>query len=125
MLAECQAFATVAVKDLAAARRFYQDTLGLKQVNGESDEAVSYAVGASKLVVYRSQYAGTNKATTVTWAVGGELEHIIQALKAKGVTFEHYDIPNAKRDGDIYVTDTLRVAWFTDSEGNIHNLNDG
>ena len=69
MLGKQDAIATVAVKNLAAAKKFYEGTLGLKPIDAEGDEVVVYESGSSRLNVYRSQYAGTNKATAVTWAV--------------------------------------------------------
>lgn len=76
----------------------------------------------STLNVYRSDYAGINKVTAVTWAVGDELENIVDELKLKGVKFEHYDMPDLKREGDIYSNGTMKAAWFKDPDGNILNL---
>ncbi len=72
--------------------------------------------------MYVSRYAGLNKATAVTWPVGNELEEIVRALEAKGVTFEHYDMPGLKLEGDIHVGGDMKVAWFKDPDGNIMNL---
>jgi catechol 2,3-dioxygenase-like lactoylglutathione lyase family enzyme len=58
----------------------------------------------------------------VTWFVGDEIEAVVAGLKAKGVLFEHYDLPETKRDGDIHVGHGLKVAWFKDPDGNIINL---
>ena len=124
MLGDNDAIATIAVKDLQAARRFYGDMLGLRERSGsEGPEVITYDSGTSKIFVYRSQYAGTNKATVVTWAVGGDLESIVQTLKAKGVAFEHYDLPQLSRHGDVHVAgDGLKVAWFKDPDGNILSI---
>jgi len=119
MLADKDAVANVAVKNLEVAKKFYQNTLGLKQVHAEGDELVVFKSGNSTLNVYRSQYAGTNKATAITWAVGGELEEIVRGLKSKGVSFEHYDMPGMKVEGDIHVGGDMKVAWFKDPDGNI------
>jgi hypothetical protein len=54
------------------------------------------------LNVYQSKEAGTNKATAVTWAVD-DLERVARDLKARGIRFEHYDLPGLKREGDIHV----------------------
>ena len=99
MLGKYDAIATVAVKNLAAAKKFYEGTLGLKQVDAEGEEVIVYQSGDSRLNVYRSQYAGTNKATAVTWAVD-DVEGEVRALKSKGVAFEHYDMPGMKLQGD-------------------------
>jgi len=120
MLADRTAVATIAVKDVAAAKRFYEGALSLKQVASEGTQVVTYAAGGGKLLVYQSQFAGTNKATVATWFVGKDIEQVVKALKAKGVSFEHYDMPETKREGDIHVTGPMRAAWFKDPDGNIH-----
>jgi len=60
----------------------------------------------------------------VTWALGGDIERIVSALKEKGVRFEHYDMPGTKLEGDVHVMDKMKVAWFKDPDGNILNLTD-
>ena len=118
MLSKYDAIPTVAVKNLAAAKKFYEGTLGLKQIDAEGDEVAVYQNGDTRLNVYRSQFAGTNKATAVTWAVD-DVEEIVRTLKAKGVTFEHYDLPQTKREGDVHVAGDHKIAWFKDPDGNI------
>ena len=122
MLSDKNAVANLAVKDLERAGKFYRDTLGLAQVGAEGDEVIVLESGNTTINVYRSQYAGTNKATAVTWTVGDDVEGVVRALKAKGVTFEHYDMPGMRRDGDIHLADNLKVAWFKDPDGNILNI---
>jgi catechol 2,3-dioxygenase-like lactoylglutathione lyase family enzyme len=122
MLENKDALATVAVKDLPAARKFYEGTLGLKPVHEEPSNAVAYQAGHTQLLVYVSRYAGTNQATTVTWMMDGKLEESVNALKARGVKFEHYDLPDTKRVGDIHHAGHLKNAWFKDPDGNIHAL---
>ena len=121
MLGKQDAVATVAVKNLTAAKKFYEGALGLKPIDAEGDEVVVYESGSSRLNVYRSQYAGTNKATAVTWAVD-DVEGEVKALKSKGVAFEHYDMPETTRVGDVHVSGRTRVAWFKDPDGNIHSV---
>lgn len=123
MLGEQDAIPTVAVKNLEAAKRFYADKLGLKQIDAEGDEVVVYETGSSRLNVYRSQFAGTNKATAVTWSVA-DVEGEVRALKSKGVAFEHYDMPGLKLQGDLHVAEgeDMKVAWFKDPDGNIFSL---
>jgi len=122
MLADSTAVANVAVKDLEVARRFYEHTLGLPEIGRQADELVIYRSGNSMLNVYRSEFAGTNKATAVTWSVGDRLDETVAALKSKGVRFERYDMPGAKMDGDVHVFGDVRVVWFKDPDGNILNL---
>ena len=123
MLSKYDAIPTVAVKNLAAAKKFYEGTLGLKQIDAEGDEVAVYQNGDSRLNVYRSQFAGTNKATAVTWAVD-DVESEVKELKSKGVTFEHYNMPELKLQGDVHVAQDadMKVAWFKDPDGNIFSI---
>jgi catechol 2,3-dioxygenase-like lactoylglutathione lyase family enzyme len=125
MLGDKNAVATLAVKDLSAARDFYENTLGLTQVEGgpDDEEAVEYRSGSSAVLVYRSAYAGTNQATAASWAVGDDFDSIVQGLKDKGVTFERYDdLPGTTREGDVHVMGDFKAVWFKDPDGNILNL---
>jgi catechol 2,3-dioxygenase-like lactoylglutathione lyase family enzyme len=125
MLADKDALATIAVKDLPAARAFYEGKLGFRPSGAEDAEVVTYKSGGSTLLVYRSQFAGTNKATSATWGVGGEFDTIVKALREQGVPFEHYDLPGGKRHGDVHMFGEFRAAWFTDPDGNILHINNG
>ena len=125
MLDGKEAMATVAVRDLQAAKKFYQGTLGLRQTDAQEEEAVTYQAGAAKLLVYRSQFAGSNKATAVTWLLGREVEKVVKGLRSKGVTFEHYQLPGLTLKGDIHESQGMQAAWFKDPDGNIHALVSG
>ncbi len=120
MIRDRDAVATVAVKNLDSASKFYEQTLGLTKVM-QNEEVLTFESGTSKLFVYRSSYAGTNKATAVTW-VADEIDDIVKTLKSRGVSFEHYDLPNMTRQGDLHVAGTMKVAWFKDPDGNIFSL---
>jgi catechol 2,3-dioxygenase-like lactoylglutathione lyase family enzyme len=123
MLGKKDAIATAAVKDLETARRFYEDKLDLKPIQPEGNGLVTYRTGGSSLLVYTSQFAGTNQATTVTWGVGKDFDDIVQSLRSKGVSFEHYDgLPGLTREGDVHRGGDLKLAWFKDPDGNIHHL---
>jgi catechol 2,3-dioxygenase-like lactoylglutathione lyase family enzyme len=124
MLGKTNATANIAVKDLPSAKKFYEGTLGLTEIDAEGDEVIVMKCGDTLINVYRSQFAGTNKATAVTWAVGDEIDRIVKALKDKGVVFERYDMPGTKLEGDIHVGYGMKVAWFKDPDGNILNLID-
>lgn len=122
MLESMQALPTVAVRDLHAAEQFYSGVLGLEVSGREGSEVITFRTAGSDLLVYRSEFAGTNRATAVTWVVGERLEEIVRELDEKGAAFQHYDLPGLNRNGHIHSGDGVRVAWFTDPEGNIHNL---
>lgn len=119
MLNNLNASPTIPVKDLKIASDFYKNKLGLEVV-GEPDEMVQFfKSGNTQIEVYKSEYAGTNKGTAMTWEVGEQIDKEVQNLKKKGVSFEHYDFPEAKLEGDIHVMGDLKVAWFKDPDGNI------
>jgi catechol 2,3-dioxygenase-like lactoylglutathione lyase family enzyme len=121
LLAGKDAAATLAVSDLQRARDFYENTLGLEAVQ-EPPGAILYRSGNSVVLVYPSEYAGTNKATAASWAVGDDFDSIVQALKDNGVTFEHYDLPETTREGDVHLMGDFKAVWFKDPDGNILNL---
>ena len=125
MLGERDVTTLVAVKDLGEATPFYEKTLGLTKV-GEDPGFVQFRSGASTLIVYESDTAGTNQATTAAWHVD-DVEETVRALKAKGIdSFQQYDnLPGLTRDGDIHAADETRIAWFKDPTGNIFELNNG
>lgn len=125
MLAGKNAMATIAVKDLATAKKFYEGVLGLKPAGLEGPGVTTYRSGASTVVVYQSQFARTNKATSATWGVGDEIEAIVRTLKKSDVVFEHYDLPGLRREGDIHVAGDFKAAWFKDPDGNILHINSG
>jgi catechol 2,3-dioxygenase-like lactoylglutathione lyase family enzyme len=125
MLAAKETMATVAVRDLEAAKRFYEGTLGLKLTDAQEPEALTYQAGSARILVYRSQYAGSNKATAATWLIGKDMEKVVQGLRGKGVRFEHYNLPGLTLKGDIHEGGGMKAAWFKDPDGNIHALVSG
>ena len=117
-LAGNDAIATVPVRDLKAAELFYEGKLGLTRLASDEKSVINFRSGRSALMVYKSDFAGTNKATAVTWIVE-DVEEIVRQLKAKGVAFEHYDFPGVTRKGDVHYAGKLKNAWFKDPSGNI------
>ena len=117
MLGNSNVMVTIAVKDLAAAKKFYTEVLGLKLIADHGEEML-LGSGSSKLELYRSEFAGSNKATYATWEVD-DVENASKELAGKGVTFEHYDMPGVTRQGDVHVMGDLHAAWFKDPDGNI------
>jgi len=121
MLGKADATPMIAVKDLDRARKFYEDTLGL-ETKDEWGEGLTMESGDTTINVYRSQFAGTNKATALTFQVD-DAEEEVSELKKKGVFFEHYDLPGLQSQGDLYVGEGgFKTAWFKDPDGNILSL---
>ena len=128
MLGNKPAAATIPVDDLQAARGFYENVLGLTPVQEMGEDtpgAVLYKSGDSVILVYESEYAGTNKGTAATWAAGGDFDAVVEHLRENGIAFEHYDdLPGTTRDGDVHSFGETRAVWFKDPAGNILNVGD-
>jgi catechol 2,3-dioxygenase-like lactoylglutathione lyase family enzyme len=125
MLGDAKVQPMLPVKDLAEAERFYENVLGLQEVSEEPGTAVTYRSGDSTLVVYQSEFAGTNKGTAAVWEVE-DVDGTVSELRAKGVRFEHYDdMPGVRREGDVHLAGNLKVAWFKDPAGNILSVQNG
>jgi len=120
MLRDKPSSAIVAVSDIERARHFYETILDLPLTENGGD-VLQFQTGDTALVVYKSDFAGTNQANAVVWGVGDEIEAITEALKSKGVAFEHY--PGMELKGDIHVTGDFKMVWFKDPDGNILHLN--
>jgi catechol 2,3-dioxygenase-like lactoylglutathione lyase family enzyme len=109
--------ATIPAKDLDGTRKFYESVLGLEIVM-ETPAGITYRSGDSFLSLYPTQFAGTAQHT-----LGGFLVKDVAAavadLRAKGVTFEEYDMPGLKTVDGIADLEGEKGAWFKDPEGNI------
>jgi predicted enzyme related to lactoylglutathione lyase len=123
MLGDTDITTLVAVKDLGEAMAFYEAKLHLVRTD-ESTGWAQYRSGTSGLIIYESELAGTNKATTAVWTVG-DVEETVRELKASGVSsFQRYDdLPGATRDGDVHHSGAVKMAWFKDPSGNIFEVN--
>ena len=122
IIAEIDAQPTVAVKSLDRAKTFYGEVLGLKPVGPDMGAVQAYLAGRTIVIVYESQFAGTNRGTAITWPLGSGFDRAVGELQAKGVSFEHYDMPGVSRDGDVHEAGGMRLAWFKDPDGNIIHI---
>jgi catechol 2,3-dioxygenase-like lactoylglutathione lyase family enzyme len=116
--------AIVPCRDVAVAKRFYIETLGLPLAE-DHGEVFAVRTGSTHLNIYRSEFAGTNKANAVVWDAGGEVEAIAADLRDKGVTLDEYPEGfDSVRDG-VHVKGDFRAIWFKDPDGNILHVNGG
>ena len=124
MLGDARVDATIPTVDLDRAREFYGATLGLRP----SDRAlrgreVVYECGdGTGLLVYERKRAGTAEHTLAHFMVD-DLEGTVQALRARGVTFEEYDTPDITTVDGIATFDDFKAAWIRDPDGNAIGLN--
>lgn len=118
MLGDKDIYAMLPVNDMEAANKFYGETLGLKEGDADpSGQGTFYLSGKTRLMVYQSKYAGTNKGTAANWEVD-DVDAVARQLRDKGVVFEHYDYPGITKEGDVHVMGKIRAAWFKDPAGN-------
>jgi catechol 2,3-dioxygenase-like lactoylglutathione lyase family enzyme len=118
MLQKSPMYAYIPAADLARARKFYEEKLGFKPAR-EIAGGVIYEFGDhTACFMYPTSNAGTSKASQAFWQVEN-VESEVAELKARGVSFEEYDMPNLKTQGGIATAAGAKAAWFKDSEGNI------
>jgi catechol 2,3-dioxygenase-like lactoylglutathione lyase family enzyme len=117
MFESATSHATIAVSDLDRARKFYEETLGMKVVDERSD-GLRFETGGTWFLVYPSQFAGTAQSTYMSFEVS-DLDAAVKELRERGVTFEEYDMPGLKTVDGIAEIQGARGAWFKDPDGNI------
>ncbi|MDM7831116.1 VOC family protein [Cellulomonas edaphi] len=126
MLSDHAALPTLAVSDLTRARQFYEDTLKFVRRDGAPD-GVLYATGPGAFLVYESSFAGTNKATAISFQVGDAFDAEVADLRAAGIEFQTFDVPDeyGRWSDGILESESMRAVWFADPDGNIINLETG
>jgi catechol 2,3-dioxygenase-like lactoylglutathione lyase family enzyme len=120
MLTGAPIMAIVPTTDLARAKAFYGEILGLLDANVPTPgPQVVYRCGGSTLLeVYERPTAGDAQHTLASWEVS-DLKAAVGQLRDRGVRFEQYDLPEAKTEDGISTTGDLQEAWFRDPDGNI------
>jgi catechol 2,3-dioxygenase-like lactoylglutathione lyase family enzyme len=124
MLEDYASSVIVPCADLVRAKAFYGETLGLPLIADHGNGFV-FGTGATKLNIYLSDYAGTNRADAVVWAVGDEIETIAADLRSKGVTLDEYPEGYDRVVDGVHVRGALSVIWFRDPDGNILHITSG
>src|SRR5262245_55389173 len=118
MLRNARIVPYIPVADVARARKFYEEKVGLRPKEQYAGGVIYECGGGSWVFMYPSKGAGTSKASTLSWAVDDVAAEVAE-LKARGVVFEKYDFPGIQMKDDIASGGGARTAWFKDSEGNI------
>jgi catechol 2,3-dioxygenase-like lactoylglutathione lyase family enzyme len=117
-LGECAVTCMLPVKDLARARRFYEEQLGLQPQGLRPDGKFTYRVGGTTVALFPKPEGTKAEHTALSFQVE-RIEPAIAALKARGVAFADYDLPGFKTVGHVCVLGSEKAAWFQDPEGNI------
>lgn len=114
--------ATLPASDIDRAKAFYKEKLGLEPSEESPDGSVGYELGGTALLLYPSEFAGTNQATAAGLNVA-DLGSAVSELRGRGVVFEEYDYGEFSTvDGIMIMPDGSQAAWFKDTEGNIIGL---
>jgi catechol 2,3-dioxygenase-like lactoylglutathione lyase family enzyme len=106
--------------DLERAKRFFKDKLGLTP-SSESASTAFYEVKDGRFEIFVSGGAPSGSHTQMEWMVA-DIEGTVSQLRERGVVFDEYDTPDVKTVGGIATFGTTKVAWFKDSEGNVHSI---
>jgi catechol 2,3-dioxygenase-like lactoylglutathione lyase family enzyme len=117
MLGNTSVTTMLPVIDLARARAFYEDCLGLTPGNFRPDGKFEYAVGGCTLALFPKPDGTKADHTAVSFKVTDVVATIAE-LKQAGVVFEDYDLPDFKTVDHVCVLGSEKAAWFKDTEGN-------
>jgi predicted enzyme related to lactoylglutathione lyase len=119
MLQKFPLYAYFPARDLARARRFYEEQVGLKPLREIAGGVVYAFADGTQAFLYITPNAGTSQASQAFWQVD-DVDAEIAQLKSRGVVFETYDgMPGERSPGGAITAGGAKAAWFKDSEGNI------
>ena len=121
MLSESKAFSGFSVDDPEKARRFYEDTLGLRVSDLEMPDMMRLHLGSGADVLVYPKANHTPATFTVLNFPVPDVEKAVDELTARGVRFEHYDDPPTDEKGIMREGGPL-IAWFTDPAGNVFSV---
>jgi catechol 2,3-dioxygenase-like lactoylglutathione lyase family enzyme len=119
MFKDTKAFSGFSVDDIAKAKAFYSDKLGVN-VTEEHGMLTLHLAGGNNVLVYpKGSYHAPATYTMLNFPVEN-IDKAVDELTAKGVKFEIYDMPDLKTDTKgIARGGGPNIAWFKDPAGNI------
>jgi predicted enzyme related to lactoylglutathione lyase len=121
VLADSPAFSGFSVNDIEAARRFYEETLGLRTSDLEMGGMLRLELGGGKHVLVYAKPDHTPATFTVLNFPVPDVEKAVDDLAARGVRFERYENPPTDDKGIMRAGGPL-IAWFTDPAGNVFSV---
>ena len=118
MLVEHTPHAIVATSDLDRSREFYERVLGF--AGGEpTPGGYLYPVGAGSVMIYQTDFAGTNKATLMGFALDADAFDVeVGNLRAAGVEFDTFEMEGVSWEDGVALMGVARAVWFRDPDGN-------
>jgi len=118
MLQKHSMYAYIPARDLARARAFYEQKVGLRPTREIAGGVVYESAGGTACFLYPTPNAGTSTASQAFWQVD-DVDREIEELTARGVVFENYpDMPGERSRSGAVTAGGAKAAWFKDSEGN-------
>ena len=110
---------TAPIVDVARAKKFYQDVLGLTlKREDEARGVLVFEAGKGSLIELYKRGATKADNTAMTFFVT-DIEKYVNELKAAHVVFEEFEMGDQKMTNSIMTTESEHAAWFKDTEGNI------
>ncbi len=124
MLKITESAAALPAQDMARARKFYEQKLGLTPNEVGPDGSVVYKTGSTGFLVFPSMGKASGDHTQLALDVE-DVTATVNELKKSGVKFEDYDFPGLKTEDGIAAVGGGKGAWFKDSEGNLIAVGEG
>jgi len=118
MLADFPSIPILLSTDMAASKRFYQDTLGLPLLDETDERMVFKCGGDTRLIVSRSTVGTSDTQTQMVWRVP-DIHAALTDLRARGVRIEDYSEPDPVTTDGIADMGHSWAAWFIDPSRNV------
>ena len=112
--------AFIASANIAEARDFYENTLGLTFIS-DDEYALVFDANGTSLRIQKVAEVEPKQYTSLGWHVD-DISAAVTALVAKGVRFERYEFMQPDELGIVTFPGGARVAWFKDPDGNMLSL---
>lgn len=122
-LGQYNVVAFVTIVDVARAKEFYRDTLGLRLVSEEPPFALVFDANGIMLRLGMGKERPQVPGTVLGWQVP-DASAAVKDLKQAGVQFERYDFLQQDADGIWTSPSGARVAWFKDPDGNVLSISE-
>jgi extradiol dioxygenase family protein len=119
MLKNSPFYAGIAIDDVASAKAFYGEKLGVFDVVELDEHLISLRAGNGYAVLLYAKLGHVPAAHTVLNFPVDDIEATVDWLTERGVEFERYDEGPIKTDEKGIATPGPKQAWFRDPAGNI------